>query len=74
VLVLGRAQQLAVGRYHIDREEVVDRKAVLAHQPADATAESEPGDTGVVIRFEFAIREGSIQLKIFAHIKPVSRP
>ena len=39
VLVLGRPQQFAVGRHDIDGEEVVDREAVLAHQPADATAE-----------------------------------
>ena len=47
VLVLGRPQQLAVGRDEVDGEEVVDREAVLAHQPADATAEGETGDAGV---------------------------
>ena len=47
VLILGRAQQLAVGRHDVDGEEVVDREAVLAHQPTDATAEGEPGDAGV---------------------------
>ena len=47
VLVLGRPQQLAVGRYDVDSEEVVDREAVLAHQPADATAQGQPGDSGV---------------------------
>src|SRR5262249_14842420 len=47
VLVFGRPQQLAVGRHDVDGEEVVDREAVLAHQPADATAESEPCDSGV---------------------------
>src|SRR3546814_16134217 len=30
-----------------DLEEVVDREAVLAHQPADATAKGQPGDPGV---------------------------
>jgi hypothetical protein len=47
VLVLGRPQQLAVRRHDVNREEVVDRQAVLAHQPADATAEGEPGNAGV---------------------------
>src|SRR5262249_6333032 len=28
-------------------EEVIDRKTMLAHQPADATAERETGDAGV---------------------------
>src|SRR5262249_44402106 len=46
VLVLGRPQQLAVGRHDVDGEEIVDRKTVLAHQPADATAEGEPGASG----------------------------
>ena len=46
-LVLGHPQQLAVGRYDVNGEDVVDREAVLAHQPADATAEGEPGDAGV---------------------------
>ena len=40
-------QQLAVGRHDVDGEEVVDREAVLAHQPAEAAAEGEPGDAGM---------------------------
>src|SRR5262249_21533423 len=47
VFVLGRLQPLAVGRDDVDGEEIVDREAVLSHQPADATAEGEPGDSGV---------------------------
>jgi hypothetical protein len=39
VLVLGRPQQLATGRHDVGGEEIVDGEAVLAHQPADATAE-----------------------------------
>ena len=39
--------ELAVGRDDLGGEEVVDREAVLAHEPADATAEGEPGDAGV---------------------------
>jgi hypothetical protein len=47
VLVSGRPKLITVGGYDIDGEEVVHREAVLAHQPADATAEGEPGDSGV---------------------------
>src|SRR5262245_19304025 len=47
VLVLGRPQQLALGRYDVYSEQVVDREALLSHQPADATAEGEPGDSGM---------------------------
>jgi hypothetical protein len=47
VLVRGGPQQLAVGSHDVDGEEVVDRETVLAHQPADAAAKGEPGDSGV---------------------------
>jgi hypothetical protein len=39
-----RPQQLPVGRHDGYGEQVVDRKAVLAHQPADATTERKAGD------------------------------
>ena len=35
VLVLARGDQLAIRRDEVDGEQVVDRRAVLAHQPAD---------------------------------------
>ena len=38
---------LAVGGHDLGSEQVVDRRAVAAHQPADAAAEREPGDAGV---------------------------
>ena len=44
---LARGHELAVGRDEIDREQVVDGGAVLAHQPADAPAERQAGDAGV---------------------------
>jgi hypothetical protein len=44
---LARGQELAVGRDEIDREQVVDGCPVLAHQPADAAAERQAGDSGV---------------------------
>ena len=45
--LLARGHELAVGRDEIDGEQVVDRRAVLAHQPADAAAERQAGDPGV---------------------------
>ena len=39
--------QLAVGGDQVHREQLVDRQAVLAHQPADAAAQGEPGQAGV---------------------------
>ena len=47
VLVLGGAHDPAVRRDELDREQVVDRQAVLALEPAHAAAEREPGDPGV---------------------------
>src|SRR5262245_32934023 len=47
VLVLGRPQPRAVGRHDVDGKQIVDCEPVLAHQPADAAAESEAGDSGV---------------------------
>src|SRR5262245_5148980 len=45
MLVLGCPQQLAVSRHEIGGEKVVNRQTVFSHQPADATAEREPGDS-----------------------------
>ena len=47
VLVRARLHELALGRHEIDRDELVDREPVLAHDPADPAAEREPGDAGV---------------------------
>ena len=47
VLVLGRPEQLAFGGHDVNGEEVVDREAVLAHQPSDTATEGKPGDSGV---------------------------
>ena len=44
---LARGHELAVGRDEIDGEQVVDGRAVLAHQPADPAAERQAGDPGV---------------------------
>ena len=47
VLGLARLHELAVGRHQVDRQEVVDRHAVLALEPSDAAAEREAGDARV---------------------------
>ena len=47
VLGLARLDELAVGGHQVDGQQLVDREPVLAHDPADAAAEREPGDPGV---------------------------
>ena len=47
VVVLAGGDELAVRSNEVDGEEVVDRRAVLAHQPADPAAERQAGDPGV---------------------------
>ena len=47
VLVLARAQQVAVDGHDVGGQQVVDRGAVAAHQPADPAAEREAGDARV---------------------------
>ena len=44
VLVLARVHELAVGGDDVGGEQVVAGQADLAHEPADAAAEREPGD------------------------------
>ena len=39
ILVGARLDELAVGRHHVHRDELVDRQAVLALNPADPAAE-----------------------------------
>ena len=47
VVVLAGGDELAVRSNEVDGEQVVDRRAVLAHQPADPAAERQAGDPGV---------------------------
>ena len=42
VLLLAGGEELALGRHQVDREEVVDRRAVLSHEPADTAAKVSP--------------------------------
>ena len=44
VLRLARRDDTAVGGHDLDRHERVDGQAVLAHEPADAATEGQPGD------------------------------
>jgi len=50
VLLRGRAHQPPVGQHHVRADEVVQREPVPVGQPAEATAEREPGDPGVADR------------------------
>ena len=47
VLVLAGGDELAVRRDEVDGEQVVDRRAVLAHQPADPAPEGQPRNARV---------------------------
>jgi hypothetical protein len=47
VLVLARLEELAVGSHDIHRNELIDREPVLAHDPADPTAERQACDARV---------------------------
>ena len=42
VLVLAGGDQLAIRRDEVDGEQVVDRRPVLAHQPADPASQGQP--------------------------------
>ena len=47
VLVLAGLHELAVGGDHVHGQQLIDREPVLAHDPADATAEREARQAGV---------------------------
>jgi hypothetical protein len=68
VLILGRAQQLAVGRHDVGGEEVVDGEAVLTHQPPDATAKGQAGDSGVA--HDSAGRGQTVCLRLLVIVTP----
>ena len=68
VLIRARGEELAVRRHQVDREEVVDRGAVLAHQPADAAAKGEAGDAGV--GDDPAHRRQPVKLRLAVELAP----
>src|SRR5204863_2552354 len=45
--VLARSHELPVGGHDVDGEQLVDREAELAHQPADPAAEGQPSEPRV---------------------------
>jgi hypothetical protein len=45
--VRARPHDVALGRHELDLEQVVDRQAVLAHEPTDSAAEREAGHARV---------------------------
>jgi hypothetical protein len=68
VLVRGGGHEPAVGRDELDREQVVDRQAVLAREPADAAAERQPGDPGVR---DLAAGDGeAVRLRLAVEVAP----
>ena len=42
-----RGQEFAFGGHEVHRQQVVDRQAVLAHEPAEPATERKPGDARV---------------------------
>ena len=46
MLALAGRHEAAVGKHHVDFEQVVDRQAVLAREVAGAAAERQPGHAG----------------------------
>jgi hypothetical protein len=46
VFFRGRMHQVAVRRDHVGRKKIVDGQAEFARNPAEATAERQPGDAG----------------------------
>src|SRR5271168_473701 len=46
MLIGARSQKLSVGGDDVSRQQVVAAETMLAHQPAEATAQSQPGDAG----------------------------
>ena len=47
VLLLAGTNELALGRHDVRRDEVVDGRAVLPHQPPDPAAEGQPCNAGM---------------------------
>ncbi len=68
VLVRAGVQQPAVGGDEIGADEVVAGEAVLAHQPADPTAERVPGDTRR--RYEASGGGEAVRLRLVVDVGP----
>ena len=68
VLILAGGENLAVGRHQVDRDQVVYRRPVLSHEPADTAAQGEPRDAGV--RDDPAYRRQSVKLRLAVELAP----
>ena len=68
VLIPARGEELALRRHQVDREEVVDRRAVLSHEPADAAAKGEARDAGV--GDDPAHRRQAVKLRLAVELAP----
>ena len=63
-----RGHEPSVGRDELDREQAVDRQAVLPREPADPAAEREPGDARVR---DLAARDGEpVRLRLAVDVAP----
>ena len=67
-MILAGGDELAVRSDEVDGEQVVDRRAVLAHQPADPAAERESGDPGV--RDDAADGGEPVELRLAVELTP----
>jgi hypothetical protein len=68
VLILAGHELLALGRHQVDRDQVVDRGAVLSHEPADAAAQGETRDAGV--GDDPADRRQAVKLRLAVELSP----
>jgi hypothetical protein len=68
VLVEGRPDEAALGGDHVGGEQVVDGQPVLAHEPADATAQRDSTDTGVA--HDAAGRGKAVGLRLVVDVAP----
>lgn len=70
MLVFGRPQHFALCRDDLGGKQVVDRKAVLAHEPADAASEGESGDPRVT--YDAAGGRETVSLRLVVDVAPQS--
>ena len=66
--ILACPQYLAFGGDELDGQKIVEGEAILAHQPAQAAAEGEPGDAGA--RNHPARDRQTVQLRLAIELGP----
>ena len=67
-----RRSELTVGRHDVRRNQVIDREAVLAHQPPEAAAERQSDDTGVRDRAAGGCESECLRLMV--QLSPITPP